>query len=354
MPDLPAGRQRGPAAFPHGAPAASWRPVRPRATNVLILLTLPAYAAAVAPFVPVRHWLVDLPACFPVQAALCLVPAALLLLLARRWRWALAHAAAGALALCAVLPGWFAARRAVRTEGAPLRVLSLNLQRESEDAAPAVLAVLRQHAPDLVFCSELTPKWQAALAPGLRDFPHRIERPSPGYFGVGLYSRLPFARAPEVIPLGYDWAPAIRAVLRAADGEVGLLGVHTPRPGTGERCAERDRALAAIPAALLPLPARHFVIGDCNATPWNRGFVELLAQTGLVNAGAAWFQPTWPAPLPFWLRLPIDHVLLGPGIGVESVVAGPDFGSDHAPLFALLRLMPPAAVTTVGGPPGGR
>lgn len=311
--------------------------MRVRPTNLLILATLPAFGLALAPFVPVRHWLVDLPACFPVQAGAFLLLSALLLLLGRRYRWALACLAGTLVAALAVVPGWFAARRAFRQEGHPLRVLSLNLLRDNEVSAPQALAVVRQHAPAVVFCAEVTTGWLTALRAGLPDYPHRIDRADEGYFGVALFSKLPLRDA-AVIPLAFDWAPTIRAVVVTPIGEVGVLGVHPPRPGMGNRCEQRDAALAAIPGALAPLPELRVVLGDCNATPWNGAFRELLATAGLVDAGGETFRPTWTTDWPWWLRVPIDHVLVGAGIGVAAVSAEPLFGSDHAPLFADLRL----------------
>jgi endonuclease/exonuclease/phosphatase (EEP) superfamily protein YafD len=320
--------------------------LRFRLTNVLILLTLPTFAAALAPHLPPWHWLVDLPACFPVQAAALQLPMAAWLYVARRRRLAAAYLASGLMALLAVAPGWFAAREALGQDGTPLRVLSLNLLRGNHAAAPQALDVVRNYSPDVVFCSEVTPEWLQALRAGLADFPHRVEHADEGWFGVALFSKVPLTRS-EVIPLGYAWAPALRTVLATPAGPVGLLGVHAPRPGTGNRCRERDRALAAIPAALEGLPGPQVVLGDCNATPWNGAFVELLAATGLQDGGGVGFQPTWPTNLPWALRVPIDHVLVRGGVKVAGTSVDGEFGSDHAPLFADLRV-------PLASPPGGR
>ena len=339
MPDAARqGQSAGPAfARAQFAGAAFWEPVRVRPTNLLILLTAPAFGPAMAPFLPFRHWLVDLPACFPVQAAMVLLPTCLALAVARRWRFATAYLLGALLALFAIVPGWLAAGRAAGRDGLPMRVLALNLLRGNEAMAPAALAAVRAHAPDLLLCTEVTPAWLAALQTGLVDFPHRFEAADPGYFGIALYSKLPLSQA-AAIPLGHTWAPALRAVVATAAGPVALLGVHTPRPGMGSRCAERDAALAAIPAALASLPSRRIVLGDFNATPWNRCFVEMLAATGLVDAGGDWFRPTWTTGWPWLLRVPIDHILTSGGIGVTISTTGPDFGSDHSPLFVELRL----------------
>lgn len=303
----------------------------------MLLLALPACPVAVAPYVAHWHWSLDLLACFPVQALGWLLLAAAALVAARRARAALPLLACAAAAAATVVPTWLHARPAGAPDGAIVRVLALNLLRSNEGALARALAEVAAHDPDVLFCSEVTPGWLAGLAPALPQLPYRCVRADPGYFGVALFSRWPLAES-AVIPLGYAWAPAVRAVVTTPTGALGVLGVHTPRPGDGPRCAERDRALAAVPATLASLPPQHVVLGDCNATPWNAAFRSLLAATGLREARGGGWLPTWPSMLPWPLRIPIDHVLVGEGIGVAGCDVGGDFGSDHLPLSATLRL----------------
>ena len=192
----------------------------------------------------------------------------------------------------------------------------------------------------MLFCSELTPGWLEALTPALSVYDARCVHADPGYYGTGLFSRLPLRDAANE-PLGVDWAPAVRAVVATPAGELGLLCVHTPRPGNRERGALRDRALAAIPAALAGLPPARVVFGDFNATPWNPAFGAMLAAAGLDRGSARTFRPTWPANLPWPLRIPIDHVLVGGGAALERCAAGAPFGSDHVPLSATVRVPAP-------------
>ncbi|MBL9079058.1 MAG: endonuclease/exonuclease/phosphatase family protein [Planctomycetes bacterium] len=324
---------------PPAAPPPTGR--RWRLTNVLVLATLPAFAPALAPFVAGWHWSLDLLANFPVQAMGALALAAVLLAAARRFRVALAFGGGALLAAAAVVPDWCAGPTVTAAApGATVRVLSLNLLRGAEANGPAAVAAVRAHDPDVLFCSELTPAWLAALAPALVDYPHRHTVADPGYYGTGLFARLPLRQAANV-PLGVDWAPAVRAVVTTAAGDIGLLGVHTPRPGGAERCRNRDRALAAIAGALAGLPERRLVVGDCNATPWNHAFGAMLRAARLDAASARAFRPTWPAQLPWPLRVPIDHVLLGGGLQLVACEVGAPFGSDHLPLAATVRLTAP-------------
>jgi endonuclease/exonuclease/phosphatase (EEP) superfamily protein YafD len=257
---------------------------------------------------------------------------------ARRTGWAITAAAFALCAALAVVPEWLrgpVVAAEAHAAGGRLRVMAMNLLRSNDAGFQDALQRIRAFEPDVLFCSEATPEWHAWLAAQLTELPHRAARPDPGYFGVALFSRWPLEGA-CVIPLGVEWAPAVRAVVRSPAGDVGVLGVHTPRPGAGRRCAERDRALAAIAPALADLPAARIVLGDFNATPWNHAFAAMRAAAGLAAGTTDAWRPTWPAHLPFFLRLPIDHVLLGGPLALEHAPVGAAFGSDHLPLTATI------------------
>ena len=323
------------------ADPASWvieMTVRARLLDVVLLSALFAVPAAVAPFVAGWHWTIDLLACFPVHAMLWLCTCAAVLLAGRRFRVGLACLLPAGIAAAAVVPGWLV-DHGPEEHGTSLRVLSLNLLYNNTQVAAALEEVSRTRA-DVVFCSEVTPEWQAGLSAGLASFPHRCLHGAPGCYGVALYSRLPLRDA-VVVPVGFDWAPAIRAVVETAAGPVGLLGVHTPRPGSRRRCEQRNIALKALPAVVATLPTPHIVLGDFNATPWNPSYRAMLDATKLVPLSHCDFRPTWPSSLPWPLRIPIDHVLASDGVGLEHAEVGASFGSDHLPLFAVLRVARP-------------
>jgi endonuclease/exonuclease/phosphatase (EEP) superfamily protein YafD len=307
-----------------------------RLRRVILLLGLPAAPAAVAPWCTDLNWTVDLLACFPVQAgAWCLACAVLALLCGGRLSFLLL-AGFGLAAAASVVPDWLQPPPAGPTAAPTVRVLALNLLRGNEAASAAALATIAATDPDVLFCSEVTPEWAAQLAAALDQLPHRRVHADPGYFGVALYSRWPLADD-AVLPLPFHWTPAVRATVSTPHGPLGVLGVHPPRPGSRDQCLARDEGLAAFAPALAPLPPHRVVLGDHNATPWNRGFRAMLAATGLRQATTGRWQPTWPSELPWCLRIPIDHVLVSDALGVADCAVGASFGSDHLPIAATLR-----------------
>ena len=110
-----------------------------------------------------------------------------------------------------------------------------------------------------------------------------------------------------------------------------LIALHAPRPsGDGQR----DRQLAfAAQLAAAPGEERVLVLGDLNVTAFSPRFADLLVRGGLTDSLAGQgLQSSWLSRfLP--LGLTLDHVLVGPGIGVIARRRGQDFGSDHSPVI---------------------
>jgi vancomycin resistance protein VanJ len=97
--------------------------------------------------------------------------------------------------------------------------------------------------------------------------------------------------------------------------------------------AELARVLGAIAGAdALPL----ILAGDFNFPSDDSTMVSLRSHFRFAFEDAGWgYGYTRPSQLP-WVR--IDHILAGPEWSVTSCRVGPDFGSDHLPLFAELAL----------------
>lgn len=76
------------------------------------------------------------------------------------------------------------------------------------------------------------------------------------------------------------------------------------------------------------------LVGDFNTTMWSPYFADLVKDSGLRDARTGrGLYPSWNAALPAFLRIPIDHCLVGDKIEVESLETGNYTGSDHRPLI---------------------
>lgn len=295
----------------------------------------PAFALAAATsagFAGGWHWLLDLASHFRWY---WFVGAVLWTVVAGRW---CGRPALGCLALAvgagglALLSYWLPAA-ACRDRGMRLHVLSLNVLADNADK-DRTLAYLEHRDADVVVLLEIDPAWAAALDRLAPRYPHRLIEARDGNFGIALLSRLPLAEA-RVIGLA-DGPPVIVAGLRGDAAECLLVAAHPPPPLSASWSARRDRQLAAIGDLAAADQRPVIVAGDLNTTPWSHGFRVVAGGRGLRDTAVGrGVQATWNARLPA-PRLPIDHVLVSPEIGVHSRSVGPDVGSDHLPVEAVL------------------
>jgi endonuclease/exonuclease/phosphatase (EEP) superfamily protein YafD len=121
-------------------------------------------------------------------------------------------------------------------------------------------------------------------------------------------------------------------------GRIKVVGVHLSLPF---QPADQVRQVAR----LVRLRATHkgpmIIAGDFNMTPWSWRLQRFLARTDMRRH--ATFLRSWPADRQFGAPFPaflIDHVTTTPDIGSVSIRTGPNLGSDHLPVVAVLRLPP--------------
>ena len=97
--------------------------------------------------------------------------------------------------------------------------------------------------------------------------------------------------------------------------------------------AELGEPIAAASwGEVIEVPAGGSVDGDFNGAPWSRVQQAFRSATGLNNQ-AGW-DLSWPAWMPWPLRLPIDHVLTRGHLVVTQFDDGPRIDSDHLPVIA--------------------
>ena len=151
---------------------------------------------------------------------------------------------------------------------------------------------------------------------------------------------IPFGRSRSHERPTQDWTISA-AVVDAPGGTFQVELTHPCPPVPGwlyQRQAELNQLSTASTSSNWPV----LVLGDLNETPFGAGWRELLKTSGLSPIGPL-STPTWPSqlkgiPVPQWLGIRIDHMLVGPEWETGPLEVGPKVTSDHRPIRATVWL----------------
>lgn len=271
----------------------------------------------------------DLAAQFLLQAATGTGLLATALLVLRRWREAVVAGLCLAVQLVTLLPhvGPPGGTAAASSPADTMSVLLLNAWADNP-GGPELEAFLRGQDADLLVLLE-TSREVGPVLERLGDvYPSRASS-CPGRrrrCDLVLLAKRPWRRAPGIA----DPAAGVRMIDAELDGPGGPLTVvaaHLSRPIAEGALALQLRQAETIGRTLAGVTGAAVVLGDLNAVPWGRLVRTLETATGF--RALPGLEGTWHAALPWPLRLPIDHVLLSPGLAaVERLVLRAP-GSDH-------------------------
>ncbi len=271
---------------------------------------------------------VFLPAYVVLVAALCF----------RTWSLALVAAVVVAAHLAWVVPTTLhtVTVTAAAREAPHLRVASANLRYDNTEHGP-LLAELRASRADIIVVEEVTPSWWRAIEHSglLATHPDTAKalRNDPG--GMAILSRLPLEDV--VVHRAGAW-PIITATVHVAGRVLHLGGVHLVAPV--ETFARNQRAQRAITSIAASMPRPRLLIGDFNASPYNRWFDQILG-LGLRDAHQAVGRPfatTWPNGMHHLPPLLLDHAFVDRSVVPVAVREGRGRGSDHRPIVVDLAV----------------
>ncbi len=190
---------------------------------------------------------------------------------------------------------------------------------------------------DILVISEISQKLFEALTPILKDYPFREVIPREDCFGLAVFSRLP-VKSMQARYLGEAQLPSIKCVIAREPQDIVLWATH-PVPPMGQRGWEmRNEQLLILAEEIKGDSRPHIVVGDLNTAPWCYWFDVLLNKTMKDSSLARGIIPTWPAYFPFFLRIPLDHILIGRDIGVLERNVLPVSGSDHHSVSLVIGL----------------
>ena len=297
------------------------------------LFALPVAAVcllSIAGFWGRTWWLFDLASHFRWQYALFLLASALVFLFGKQPK-AAGGAAAFALVNLALIAPLYLRLQPASQERPVYRLLFANVLQPNHSYG-LLRDLISQAEPDLIVLVEANRAWLEELGSIRQDYPYWHSQTREDHYGVALISRIPIAEA-ETRAFGGAGVPSIIASFLLEGKPLTVIGTHPPPPKSALKERYRNEQLTQLADFARTQKGQLLLCGDLNLSPWSPYFRSLLHNSGLHDSARGFgLQLTWPVEQPF-LRLPIDHCLVSPGIEIRARRVGPSIGSDHFPLI---------------------
>lgn len=282
--------------------------------------------------VDVITWLTGLASHWQWVYALVGLPLSAFALARRRWHIL--------VPVACIVAGWMSQAPAAAPPGAVtseriLTVASANLNYDVSDHTELMRWLSSTGAPDVIVLQEFTEAAKAAVTTSLirASHPHQVLEASADQFGLALISRFPVVSANWVQPENQFATLKLRAVIDFQGQRVAVTAVHPMPPISAAFARERDASLSLEAKRLLQGGLPGVLAGDLNDTPWSTG----LKVTAPMERATS-LAPTWPNVWGWLSLLPLDHVLVTPGVWVVHASRGADLHSDHRPVIVQLAL----------------
>ncbi|HET9159031.1 MAG TPA: endonuclease/exonuclease/phosphatase family protein [Caulobacteraceae bacterium] len=235
-----------------------------------------------------------------------------------------------------------------------LKIVQFNLWRDDWSHTNEKAAWIEKQDPDLILMQEVGGGSQWLLARLAKRYPYRT-----GCENLRYSCQLVILSKQKPIEIGSSMAEDPKsnwawARFSGPGGEFVAATTHAPWPLLN---GVQQQTLGQLASDLARVKSSAVILtGDFNAAPWSPPIRKFDRDSGLQRRTL--FQLSWPAPalgdarapLPLPL-LPIDHIFTSPSWRLVSLQRGPDIGSDHYPLVAVLT-RETARPKTERAPPG--
>ncbi len=248
--------------------------------------------------------------------------------------------AAAVLAMAGLVPLWQSPPPP--GAGTPITVMTANLFFWNPVPRQMRQALLDAD-PDILVTAETT---RAERDSGGLDehYPYHVIYQTGGAdLRTALWSRFPITDGAMIMPENGAPAGALARIEIAPGQEITVLGLHLGHVALGDQGTQIETLGGIARDLRRPL----VVMGDFNATAWSYAVrrVERLTGTQRIAGVDRTWHGGYDTPLgriPEPLGLPIDHILVSPGLGVRSISTVAIPGSDHLAVRAVLTVPPPA------------
>lgn len=217
-----------------------------------------------------------------------------------------------------------------------LRVVQVNVENKNTKMEP-LITFIRSVKPDVFAVEELTSEWDQSLRSALPEY-DAFTLPRKDYFGIGIFSKLPFRKKDSFVPVGVKpEEPALFAELDVSGKRVRVVAAHTFAPHRPDEMRRRNEQLNQLAKKISPRKSPVILLGDLNTVPWSAACQQFLSKSALSDTRMPYeFTNTCCVKNLIWV--PIDYCLISPEIQSVRVRTGPDINSDHVPLWVDLVL----------------
>ncbi|HEY0008358.1 MAG TPA: endonuclease/exonuclease/phosphatase family protein [Tepidisphaeraceae bacterium] len=223
-----------------------------------------------------------------------------------------------------------------------LIISNVLMENESHDQW---LKVVRGADPDVIVVVEVNDRWNKALEPLAADYPHHVRRPQENYYGMAVFSRLPFEAEPDIKFIVQPDIPSMHITFRLRDGQnVRLHALHPrpPEPIRNQDSAPRDAELVIVAKEI----GKHqrevptVVCGDLNDVAWSYTTQLFQRLSGLLDPrkGRGTYNSYNANSRIF--RFPLDHVFHSDEFRLVHLQRLDHVGSDHFPIMIELSCQP--------------
>jgi len=222
-----------------------------------------------------------------------------------------------------------------------LTVLAANVLVGRADTG-ALATVLERERPDLVSLPEAGPDYRDKLLPLVAELGYQAwASTAPGTSdGEGVVLLAAARMGALTVTSGREMRHRYLRATGGALGERSFFAVHPEAPMGPTRTARWESDLAHIARWCAASPGP-IVAGDFNATADNTAFRAVLRHGRSAADGTGQgLVGTFPAGVPSWCGIQIDHVLVPAGARTTRFAVLPIAGSDHRAVLAGISLPP--------------
>lgn len=214
---------------------------------------------------------------------------------------------------------------------------------QSNHEADLLIKFISEKQPDLVLAVETDTWWVNTLSSALGDsYPAKHLQPQDNLYGMAFFTKLKVLDKWTHFQVQDD-IPSFFIQLQTVEGQsFRFFGIHPrpPSPTEHEDSIPKDKELICTAKWIAQGDHRDPVIvgGDLNDVAWSKVARVFQKISGLLDPRRGrGFYPTFPAGYPLF-RCPIDQVFCSEHFVFSDIEVGPNFGSDHLPLYISLVL----------------